>query len=494
MDNESLLELKKINKKYGKNYVLRDVDFVLRKNEVHAVVGENGAGKSTLIKIISGVVRPEDGAEIWIDGELIKPGNPALLLEKGISVMYQEISVFSNLTVAENICIDHKIGGFLGKKKMYENARRILDDIGCSGINERRICADLSIAEQQLVLLARSVFFKAKIVIMDEPTSALSDKEVQILYETIHRLKKEVSVIYISHKLDEIYQLADRITVLRDGRVVASEKREQLPYSKLIQAMLGKTFHVAKYAKSNCHQGEQFRIEGFSKKEKYENISLHVEKGEILGIAGLIGSGRTELAQGIMGIDKPDKGSVFLEGKQVHIRNIRDAIKEKIFYLTEDRRKYGLFYEKSIKQNITSTDLRKFVKKFFLSERLEDEVSKEYMEYVNVKAVSREEKVNTLSGGNQQKVLFSRWIHSFPKVLIVDEPTAGVDIGAKSGIYSLLAGLAEQGVAILVISSDLNEILTVSDRIVVMNRGRIVYEEKNGDSNPGELLDKMIKG
>lgn len=494
MDNEALLELKKINKKYGKNFVLKDVDFVLRKNEVHAVVGENGAGKSTLIKIISGVVKPEDGSEIWIDGRQIKPGNPALLLEKGISVMYQEISLFSNLTVAENICMDHKIIGFLGKKKINEDARRVLDDIGCSGINERKVCADLSIAEQQLVLLARAVFFKAKIVIMDEPTSALSDKEVQILYETIHRLKKEVSVIYISHKLDEIYQLADRITVLRDGRVAVSEKTDKLPYSELVQAMLGRTLHTKKYIKGHCHQGEQFRIEGFSKKDKYNDIFLKVEKGEILGITGLIGSGRTELAQGIMGIEKPDEGRVFLEGKQIRIRNIRDAIREKIFYLTEDRRKYGLFYEKSIKQNITSTDLKKFVKKIFLDKRLEEVISKRYMEYVKVKAVSQDENVNTLSGGNQQKVLFSRWIQSSPKVLIVDEPTAGVDIGAKTGIYNLLASLAEQGVAIIVISSDLNEILTVSDRIIVMNRGRIVYEEKNDASNPSAILDKMIKG
>ena len=494
MKEEIVLELKHIRKKYGNHLVLDDVAFQLKKGEVHALVGENGAGKSTLIKIISGVVKPEPGSEIYVNGEKISKITPAGMMEKGITVMYQDISLFQNLSVAENICMKSNVTGFFSKKKFRSEARKILDSMGCKQLDETEECSRLSVAQQQLVLLARAVYFKAKIVIMDEPTSALSSREIQMLYQTIRTLQKNVSVIYISHKLDEIYQISDRITVLRDGKVEAVKPTEIFTYQDLVEAMIGKRMDSSQQKKHVAIGKELLRLEGFSRSGAYQNISFSIKEGEIVGLIGLVGAGRTELALGMIGVEKPEKGQLFLEERLEKINGIGEAIEKGVCYLTENRAKYGLFLEKSVGNNITSASLKKFAGKFGMDRGKESEAADKSIRYIGIKTPDRNEKVKNLSGGNQQKVLFSKWIYSEPKVLIVDEPTAGVDIGAKSEIYGLLSELAERGVGILMISSELNEILTVADRILVMNHGRIVYEAENSRTEEDQILEKMITG
>lgn len=494
MKEEVILELKHIQKKYGNHLVLDDVTFRLGKGEVHALVGENGAGKSTLVKIIAGLVRPEPGAQIYIDGELVQKSSPAGMLEKGVTVMYQDISLFQNLSVAENICMDCRMGGIFPKKRFYREARKILDSMGCRQIDVSTPCSRLSIAQQQLVLLARAVCFKARIVIMDEPTSALSSREVQLLYETIRKLKKEVSVIYISHKLDEVFQISDRITVLRDGKVAAEKPAAEFSYQDLVEAMLGKKMDLSRPHHTGRRGKELLRVEGFTRDHQYQDVSFSIAAGEIVGLIGLVGAGRTELALGMIGAQKPKEGQLFLNGKKEKIRGIKEAVEKGICYLTEDRARYGLFLEKSIEHNITSASLKKFAGRLGMDRKKEAQASDESIAHIGIKAPDRTEAVKNLSGGNQQKVLFSKWIHSDPKVLIVDEPAAGVDIGAKQEIYRLLAELARQGVGILMISSELNEVLAAADRILVMNHGRIVHTEVNDGIEADRLLEKMITG
>ena len=494
MREKNVLELKHIRKKYGNHLVLDDVAFRLRKGEVHALVGENGAGKSTLIKIISGVVKPEPGAQIYVDGELMRRINPAGMLEKGITVMYQDISLFQNLSVAENICMGCGISGMFRRRDLLREARRVLDSMGCGQIDESMECSQLSIAQQQLVLLARAVYFKAKVVIMDEPTSALSSREIQMLYETIRKLKKEVSIIYISHKLDEVFQISDWITVLRDGKVAAEKPTREYSYQDLVEAMLGKQMDFSRYQHTAPSGKEILRVEGFTKTFQYQNISFSIGAGEIVGLIGLVGSGRTELALGLIGAVKPEKGKMFLDGKWEKVSGISEAIEKGICYLTEDRARYGVFLEKSIEHNITSASLKKFAGHLGMNRKKEAQAADESIHHVGIKTPDKNEKVKNLSGGNQQKVLFSKWIHSDPKILIVDEPTSGVDIGAKNEIYRLLTELADQGVGILMISSELNEVLAVADRILVMNHGRIVYTKENDGTEADQILEKMITG
>lgn len=494
MEENNILQLKHVSKKYSGSYVLKDVDFCLGRNQIHAVVGENGAGKSTLIKIISGVVRPESGAEIYVDNKRVVNLSPAAMLKQGITVMYQEISLFCNMTAAENICMDHSLGGLVRRENMQKEARELLEGMGCDWIDVSAECENLSAANQQMVLLARAVYFKSRIIIMDEPTSALSENEIRLLYKTMRQLKREASIIYISHKLNEVYEIADKITVLRDGEIVASDKSENLPHQKLIELIIGKKLELQSGGSVSRKSEKVFEVREFCRKNKYHNINISVCRGEILGITGLVGAGRTELALGIIGAQKPDKGTVLLDKEEIVIRDIKDSIEKEICYLTEDRRKLGLFYDKSIEQNITASGLKKFVRRFRIDKYQEKLLTEQFMRKIQIKASGRMEHISSLSGGNQQKVLLGKWIHPNPKVLIVDEPTAGVDIGSKHEIYKILRELSAQGIAIVVITSDINEVLTISDRVAVMNKGEIVYMKERDEIIQDEMLEKIIAG
>lgn len=489
----NILELRNVSKKYEDTYVLKSIDLNVKKGSIHALVGENGAGKSTLIKIISGVVQAEKGAQIYFEGDRVEKLSITEMLSKGITVMYQDINVFNNLSVAENICMNDKLFGLEHRVLIEKKAKDILRFLGGDGIIVNEKCGNLSVAQKQIVSIARALYFGSKLIIMDEPTSALTEKEVKLLHNLLNKIRGKISVIYISHKLEEIYQIADEVTVLRDGYKVVTKEIDKIPYTELINCMIGRDLQrVVKENNKSCGN-KVFEIKKFTNKQEYQSISFCAKQGEILGITGVLGSGRTELAKGIVGINKKEKGEVFYGGELYNIRTIRDAINLGICYLPEDRKKYGLFYNKSVMQNISVADLDKILSHKFLSRTKEVGLARKCIERIKVKTENERTIVERLSGGNQQKVLFAKWMHLTPKVLIIDEPTSGVDIGAKNEIYKLLRALSDDGVIVIVISSDIEEILMVADRILVMRKGNLVKEIQNGNIKQSEL-EKIVLG
>ncbi len=482
--SDYILELNGITKIFPGVKALDNVHFQLKEGEIHALMGENGAGKSTFIKVITGVHQPEEG-EIFIRGEKVTIRNPKDAQNLSIAAIYQHGTTYQHLSVTENIYIGHeKMTKFrtIDWKQMHSDAAELLKRLG-SDIDPHSTMGNLTVAEQQIVEIAKAISTNAKIIIMDEPTAALSKRECEELYRITEQLRDEgCSIIFISHRFEDMYRLASRVTVFRDSQYIGTWDVDGISNDVLISKMVGREISQI-YPKQQVEQGEEiFRVEGLSKTGYYKDISFTLHKGEILAMTGLVGAGRTEVCQGIMGISRPDSGKVFLEGEELSIKHPSDAMNAGIGYLPEDRQKQGLILDWGLGQNVTLSTLEMFTKGSVVNQKQERSRSKELLEKVKTKALSVYDKASSLSGGNQQKVIVAKVLNSDLKVVILDEPTKGVDVGAKAQIYEIMSDLAAQGFGVIMISSEMPEVLGMADTILVMKEGRVskIFEEVEG--------------
>ena len=471
-----ILQATSIAKSFAGVQALKGVSFVLRPGEVHALVGENGAGKSTLIKVITGAERPDSG-ELTVGGRRIAHMDPATSRALGIAVIYQQPSLFPHLTVAENIALGLESGGSWRRidwRARNSRAADLLARVG-SAIHPERLVETLSMPEQQIVEIAKAIGADAKVVLMDEPTASLSEREVESLFAVIGRLRSAgVGVIYISHRLEEIFAIADRITILRDGQSVGTRVPGDVDRAELIRLMVGREISAV-FPKRAVTIGEPaLEVRRLSSAAAgIRDVTLTVRRGEILGLAGLVGSGRTQLAETIFGITPADSGEVVLDGRSLHIGSPAEAIRAGIAYLPEDRRQHGVVLDMSIAANTSLASLRSVSRRGLVDKAAERARAQDYVTRLRIKTPSVFAEVGTLSGGNQQKVALARWLSTRPAVIVLDEPTQGVDVGSKAEIHGLMQMLVEEGLAILMISSELPEILGMSDRIAVMHGGTI---------------------
>lgn len=469
-----LLEMRHISKSFPGVRALNDVSFDVRQGEVHALVGENGAGKSTLMKILSGVYQADAG-EVIFQGRPVRFTSPRQAQMAGIATIYQELNQVPYLSISENIFLGTEISrrGVLSLGEMHRQARDLLTRLHLD-IDPRTQLGKLGVGQQQMVEVAKALHQNASLIIMDEPTSSLSIREITDLFGIVRELKAQgVSVIYISHHLEETFEVSDRITVLRDGQLVTTQPTGDLNVDKLIRLMVGRDLSE-QFPKEQYPRGEEvLRVEGLNQESRLFDIGFSAYAGEVLGIAGLVGAGRTELARAIFGADPIDSGRFFVRGRPVRIRNPRDAVDNGIGLLTEDRKRQGLFLLMSVRDNVVMAVLDKLTRGLSTNRRKEGEITQRFIEQIAIKASSQDQLAMNLSGGTQQKVVLSKWLATKPQVLIFDEPTRGIDVGAKVEIYKMINELARQGVAILMISSELPEILGMSDRIMVIGGGRI---------------------
>ena len=470
-----MIEVSNLVKKYGDHTAVDHLSFQIEKGKIYGFLGPNGAGKSTFIKVITGVHQAEEG-EIFINGEKVEIKNPKDAQKLSIAAIYQHGTAYQHLSVTENIFIGHeKMTKFhtIDWKQMHKDAKALLERLG-SDIDPHSSMGNLTVAEQQIVEIAKAISTNAKIIIMDEPTAALSKRECEELYRITEQLRDEgCSIIFISHRFEDMYRLATRVTVFRDSQYIGTWNVDEISNEVLISKMVGREISQI-YPKQEVERGEEiFRVEGLSKTGYYKDVSFSLHKGEILAMTGLVGAGRTEVCQGIMGIERPDKGKVILEGKTLSIKHPSDAMKAGIGYLPEDRQKQGLILDWGLGQNVTLSTLEKFTKFTVINRKAERERSKELLEKVKTKALSVFDKASSLSGGNQQKVIVAKVLNSDLKVVILDEPTKGVDVGAKAQIYEIMSELAAQGFGVIMISSEMPEVLGMADTILVMKEGRV---------------------
>jgi len=487
---EFILELKGITKIFPGVKALDDVHFQLKKGEIHALMGENGAGKSTFIKVITGVHRP-DGGEIFINGTKVELKGPKDGQSHGIAAIYQHVTAYPHLSVTENIFMGHEKvkRGFIDWKEMHQDAQALLAQLNADFKSTDEM-GSLSVAQQQMVEIAKALSSNAKIIIMDEPTASLTKNESENLYRITEKLRDEgASIIFISHRFEDMYRLASRVTVFRDSKYIGTYDVDKISNHDLITAMVGREI-TDMFPKPEIKFGEEvLRVENLCREGYFKNVSFNVRAGEILGLTGLVGARRTEVIQTIYGVEKPNSGKIFLEGKEVRIRKPQDAIKHGIGLLTEDRSNLGLIQSWGIGRNITLTEIEEYGNKFFTNDKAERAAAKELAESVDTKAVSLFDKVSTLSGGNQQKIAVAKILASDLKVLIMDEPTKGIDVGAKAEIYDIMGQLAQRGYAIIMISSEMPEILGLSDRIVVMCEGKVTGELSREEATQELILE-----
>jgi ABC-type sugar transport system ATPase subunit len=488
-----ILEAEGIVKTFPGVKALNCVNLRIKKGEVHALVGENGAGKSTLMLTLGGVHKPDEG-EISIEGEKVNFHSAQDANYKGISIVYQELSLVPNLSVAENIFANRQpINWFnmIDYKKLNRQTREMLKMFDMETINPETLVKDLSISNQQVVEILKAMSFNPKVLIMDEPTSSLTETEVKQLFKNIRILKnKGISFIYISHHLHEIFEIADTVTVLRDGETVCDAKVTDIDEDYLVTKMVGRKLEniFGKRQKEQVIGNIIFEAKNLTRDGAFKNVSFNVRSGEILGFSGLIGAGRTEVGRAIFGAEPLDSGKLILEGKEIKCPNTMAGIHNGIGYMSEDRKTQGLYLNFSIKDNLISNHLQDFCKNSFLDEKLIEENADSCVASFGVATPDINQRICNLSGGNQQKVLLATWFGIKPKLLIVDEPTRGVDIGAKSDIYKLLRDLAKTGVGIIMISSDLLEVLGISDRVIVMREGEIVGELSSDEANEESVI------
>ncbi len=497
MQDEVLLEMRHIEKRFPGVLALNGVDFTLRRGEIHALMGENGAGKSTLIKVLTGVYQMEAG-EIRVEGEKITVHSPQDAQNKGISTVYQEITLCPNLTVAENMFIGREDGPWIRHKEYEKRADKLLSELGIPARSTQQL-GNCSLAVQQMVAIARAVDMKCKVLILDEPTSSLDDKEVKMLFSLMRDLKSQgVGIIFVTHFLEQVYEVSDRITILRNGELVGEYLTEELPQVQLVSKMIGKELEEL----SNLGDTEEekkeseetfYEAEGLSSSEAMP-FDFSIKKGEINGFTGLLGSGRSESVRAIFGADKVNGGAVKIKGKQVKIGKPIDAMKNGIGYLAEDRKRDGIIAELSVRENIILA-LQVMNGMFKPISRSEAEAfADEYIKVLNIKTASRETPVGSLSGGNQQKVILARWLLTHPDYLILDEPTRGIDVGTKLEIQKLVLKLAEEGVSVTFISSEVEEMLRTCSRLIVMRDRHIVGELKGSNMNQTNVMKTIAGG
>jgi len=498
-NHKYILEAINVSKSFSGVKVLNEVSLQVKPGEVHALMGENGAGKSTLMKIIMGVYKADSG-QIKFDGRPVEIKDTSDALKLGISMIHQELSPIPEMTVAENIFLgrESRIKGtpFVRKSVQNERARQILKEFDMDEyITPSMRMSRLNIAQVQMMEIIKAVSYNSKVIIMDEPTSSLSEKETAILFRTINLLKKKgVGIIYISHRMEEIFDLADRVTVLRDGELIGCIEGEEITPNRLIKMMVGRELSSV-YPKNTAPKGDVvLEIKNFTRKDVFENVSFNVRAGEILGLAGLVGAGRSEVVRALVGYDELDSGEVYLEGKKIQIKHPKDAKKNYIVMAPEDRKSLGLILCRSIKENVLLQNTKLYSKASFINHKKANGICSDITQKVSVKMNSINDRVSSLSGGNQQKVVIAKSLLSSPKVLILDEPTRGIDIGAKTEIYKMMVDLANRGIAIIMISSEMQELIGMSDRIIVMSDGKVTGELDRNVENLQEEILKLALG
>ncbi len=483
------LEMKDIYKSFGGVHALKGVQLCVEPGEVHALIGENGAGKSTLMKILSCAIT-KDAGEILIDGQAVDFSSPKQAIAYGVSVIYQELNMAPHMTVMENIFLGNypSRAGVLNRKEMFKRSQQLLDDLGAD-LSPTAVVGSLPVAKQQMVEIARAIKNNSKIIVFDEPSAVLGKADSEVLFQQIEKLKNSgVSIIYISHRLEEILRISDKVTVFRDGGYVTTQDTKGLEVKDLVSFMTGKDYSQMWPNREAAQIDPEVALEvrGLNRGDIIRDVSFQLHKGEVLGLAGLVGAGRTEIARAIFGADPKDSGEILIQGQKVQINNPADAIRHGIGFVLEDRKTQGLLIEQPIADNITLTGLKKYVTYGVLGRKKELHSADRFKEMLGIKTNNIKNPVMSLSGGNQQKVAIAKWLHTEPQILILDEPTRGVDVGAKAEIYKIIEELKAQGKAILLISSEFAEILGLSDRIVVIRRGEVAatftHEEAMADT------------
>ncbi|WP_239619078.1 sugar ABC transporter ATP-binding protein [Cohnella mopanensis] len=494
MNKPYLLQTDRISKSFPGVKALDGLNLQVRKGEVHAIAGENGAGKSTLMNILSGVYPPDDGS-MRFDGQQVVFKNPRQAQEAGIVMIHQELSLATNVSVMENIYIGRLMTnnmGFIRHKEMKRACQKLLDKIKIEGIEPETMIEDLSISQMQMVEIAKALSLEAKLLIMDEPTASLTKKETDLLLNIINDLRDQgVSILYISHRMDEIFAIADEVTILRDGKYIKTLPVQETSPGEVISLMVGRDFSKVfqrEYGSNLSDAQPILQVEGLCSGTKVNNVDLKIYPGEIVALTGLVGAGRTELVQSLFGVDKRTAGRVLFEGQEVQIRSPMEAIDLGIALLPEGRKIQGIFAEMTVRENISMAGLRKFVRYFLVSRRKEAQAAEDYVKQLGIRTTDIEKEIRFLSGGNQQKAIFARWLLTKPKLLILDEPTHGVDVGAKSEIYEIIDQLVQENVAIVLISSELPEVLTLADRILVMRNGEIVTELAHHEADQEKIM------
>jgi len=487
-----LLEMKNISKGFPGVQALTDVSIDLNSGEVLALVGENGAGKSTLMKILTGIYKADQG-EILLNGQKIEVDNTKKASELGISMIHQELNLMKDLTIAENIYIGRepkKMGFFLNDKELNTITKNLFEKLALD-LDVRTKVEHLTIAKQQMVEIAKALSYDSKILVMDEPTTALTETEIDVLFNIIETLKANgVGIIYISHRMDELKRITDRITIMRDGQYIATRNTKETEISEVIRLMVGREVYIeSKPSIEIQEQNVVLELKNVTTNTHIRDISFTLKKGEILGFAGLMGAGRTEVANAIFGVDKIRSGEMYLQGKKVSITHPSQAVTHGIGYLTEDRKHLGLLLEMDVKANIALASLQGFSKGGFIQNKAIEKTAEIYVEKLKIKTPSVHQQVRFLSGGNQQKVVISKWLHRDCDILIFDEPTRGIDVGAKGEIYKLLDELTKEGKSIIMISSELPEILRMSHRIAVMSEGRITGILNAEDADQQKIIE-----
>lgn len=489
-DAKPVLSLKGISKSFPGVKALSEVALDLYPGQVTALVGENGAGKSTIVKVLTGIYQPEAG-EIAVAGNPVNFATAQDAGKAGVTAIHQETVLFDDLSVAENIFIGHAPKtrfGFIDRKEILRCAKELLDRIGAQ-IDPNVILKDLGIANKHLVAIARALSIDAKIVIMDEPTASLSYKEIEETYDLVERLKAEgKAILFISHKFDEIFRIADRYTVFRDGQMVSAGKINEITEQDLVTMMVGRSVDQV-FPKRTANLGDEvLKVVGYSHPTEFEDIGFSLRKGEILGFYGLVGAGRSEVMQALFGVTKPSKGAVRIDGRVAVIRTPNEAISHGIVYVPEDRGKQGAIKGLPIFQNVSLPSLGSTSKNGFLRLAEEFKLARDYTQRLDLRAAALDQDIGELSGGNQQKVVIAKWLATQPRVIILDEPTKGIDIGSKAAVHEFMAELADEGLAVIMVSSEIPEILGMSDRVIVMREGRIAAEFEGDDLTPEYLV------
>lgn len=487
LESEILLDMKGIIKSFPGTIALNDVQFQVRRGEIHALMGENGAGKSTLMKIVAGLLKPDSG-EIWFDGKNVNFANPAEAINAGVSMIHQELNPVLHMTIAENIFLHreptkiHKL--LIDRTEMNAKADNILKKYGLN-LNPRTKMINLTIAQMQMIEIIKALTFNARLVIMDEPTSSLDSDETENLFRTIAELKdKGISIVYISHRMEEIARICDRVTVFRDGRYIGTRDIEQIDRNILIKMMVGRELSDI-YDKTPVEPGEiVIKVNKLTRKGVFQDVSFEVRASEIVGFAGLVGAGRSEIMKAVFGLDPIDSGEIIWLGEPLHIKNTSEAIENGIAMVTEDRKKFGLVLCRNLLENISLPNLKKQQRGLLINHHIQSTKVSEMANRLSIKAPNLKVEARSLSGGNQQKVILAKWLMASPKLMIFDEPTRGIDIGAKNEIYKLMCQFAAKGMAIILVSSEMEEVIGMSDRILVVHEGRI-----NGEFLREDLQD-----
>lgn len=486
-----ILELKNISKSFPGVKALDNVSFSVNKGQVHVLVGENGAGKSTLIKIINGIYTADDG-KLFFENKEVEIHTPKAMMDLGVATIHQELSPVLDLSIAENIFLGTE-SMLINWKEMYEKAGKLISDLGFS-YNPREKMRTLTVSDMQIIEIIKAISKNAKVIIMDEPTSSITESEVAVLFEQIMKLKKAgIGIIYITHKMDEIFQIGDQATILRDGKVVSTHRVEELTKNEVIAKMVGREITDVYPGRKNIPGETVLEIHDLTSK-KFQHINLKVKRGEILGMAGLVGAGRTEVMRALFGLDSYSEGAIYYKGEKLDTKSVAAVIDKGIMMVSEDRKGEGLILIRSVNDNISLPNLKSYLKGVFIDDKSLTVSAQKMIERLAIKAPSGKTLAGSLSGGNQQKIVIAKWLLHHPEVLILDEPTRGIDVGAKYEIYKIICDLAEQGVAIIMISSEMPEIIGMCDRVVVMSNGKITGELMREEVTQEKIMTLAVKG